>query len=63
LNVSPLTLRRRTLAGKVKSKKLGRKHMFSKADLYAMGTVFTKEASSSLLSELEYTLPWRPSKA
>jgi excisionase family DNA binding protein len=34
LNVSPLTLRRWVLAGKVKSKKVGRKHMFSKADLH-----------------------------
>jgi len=33
LNVSPLTLRRWTLAGKVKSKKVGKKHMFKKADL------------------------------
>jgi len=30
LNVSPLTLRRWTLAGKVKSQKVGRKHMFRK---------------------------------
>jgi len=28
LNVSPLTLRRWTLAGKVKSEKVGRKHLF-----------------------------------
>ena len=33
LNVSPLTLRRWTLAGKAKSKKVGRKHMFKKGDL------------------------------
>jgi excisionase family DNA binding protein len=33
LNVSPLTLRRWTLAGKVKSKKVGRKHAFRRADL------------------------------
>jgi excisionase family DNA binding protein len=33
LNVSPLTLRRWTLAGRVKSKKMGRKHAFSRADL------------------------------
>jgi excisionase family DNA binding protein len=33
LNVSPLTLRRWTLAGNVKSKKVGRKHMFRKVDL------------------------------
>jgi excisionase family DNA binding protein len=33
LNVSPLTLRRWVLAGRVKSKKVGRKHLFSKADL------------------------------
>jgi excisionase family DNA binding protein len=31
VNVSPLTLRRWTLAGKVKSKKVGRKHLFIKA--------------------------------
>jgi excisionase family DNA binding protein len=33
LNVSPLTLRRWTLAGNVKSKKMGRKHMFRKGEL------------------------------
>jgi len=33
LNVSPLTLRRWTLAGKVKSKKVGRKHAFWRVDL------------------------------
>lgn len=33
LNVSPLTLRRWTLAGKVKSQKAGRKHLFNNADL------------------------------
>jgi excisionase family DNA binding protein len=33
LNVSPLTLRRWVLAGKVKSKKVGRKHEFRTADL------------------------------
>ena len=33
LNISPLTLRRWVLAGKVKSKKVGKKHMFRKADL------------------------------
>ena len=33
LNVSPLTLRRWTLAGKVKSEKVGRKHLFRKVDL------------------------------
>jgi excisionase family DNA binding protein len=33
LNVSPLTLRRWILAGKVKSQKMGRKHLFKKADL------------------------------
>ena len=33
LNISPLTLRRWTLAGKMKSKKIGKKHMFQKADL------------------------------
>src|ERR1700744_3552362 len=32
LNVSPLTLRRWTLAGKAPSKKIGRKHLFRKAD-------------------------------
>lgn len=30
LNVSPLTLRRWVLAGKMKSKKVGRKHLFSR---------------------------------
>jgi len=33
LNVSPLTLRRWTLAGRVKSKKVGRKHAFRRVDL------------------------------
>ena len=33
LNVSSLTLRRWTLAGKVRSKRVGRKHLFKKADL------------------------------
>jgi hypothetical protein len=33
LNVSPLTLRRCTLAGKVKSKKLGKKHAFKRVEL------------------------------
>ena len=33
LNVSPLTLRRWTLAGNVKSKKVGRKHAFRKTEL------------------------------
>jgi excisionase family DNA binding protein len=33
LNVSPLTLRRWTLAGRVKSEKMGRKHAFKRADL------------------------------
>lgn len=33
LNVSPLTLRRWTLAGKVKSKKVGRKHAFRRIEL------------------------------
>ncbi len=33
LNVSPLTLRRWTLAGNVKSKKVGRKHAFKRLDL------------------------------
>ena len=33
LNVSPLTMRRWTLAGKVKSKKVGRKHLFSRESL------------------------------
>lgn len=31
LNVSPLTLRRWTLAGKVKSEEVGRKHLFERA--------------------------------
>jgi excisionase family DNA binding protein len=33
LNVSPLTLRRWTLAGKVKSEKVGKKHAFRRRDL------------------------------
>ena len=33
LNVSPLTLRRWTLAGKLKSEKVGRKHVYKKIDL------------------------------
>ena len=33
LNISPLTLRRWTLAGKVKSRKVGRNHVFKKMDL------------------------------
>ena len=33
LNVSPLTLRRWVLAGKVKSKKVGRKHAFRRGEL------------------------------
>jgi excisionase family DNA binding protein len=33
LNVSPLTLRRWVLAGKMKSRKAGKKHMFRKADM------------------------------
>jgi excisionase family DNA binding protein len=33
LNVSPLTLRRWVLAGKVNSKKVGRKHMFRRVEL------------------------------
>jgi excisionase family DNA binding protein len=33
LNVSPLTLRRWVLAGKVKSQKMGKKHIFGKGDL------------------------------
>ena len=33
LNVSPLTLRRWTLAGKVKSKKVGKKHAFRRVEL------------------------------
>jgi excisionase family DNA binding protein len=37
LNVSPLTLRRRTLAGNVKSNKVGRKHLFRKVDLRKIG--------------------------
>ena len=36
LNVSPLTLRRWVLAGKVKSMKLGKKHMFEKDNLKQM---------------------------
>lgn len=37
LNVSPLTLRRWTLAGKVKSKKVGRKHAFRRGELMRIG--------------------------
>lgn len=33
LNVSPLTLKRWTLAGKVKSEKVGRKHLFKREGL------------------------------
>jgi excisionase family DNA binding protein len=33
LNVSPLTLRRWTLAGKLTSKKVGKKHAFRRTDL------------------------------
>ena len=33
LNVSPLTLRRWTLAGKVKSKNVGKKHAFRRVEL------------------------------
>jgi len=36
LNVSPLTLRRWVLAGKVKSEKVGRKHMFIRKSLPAI---------------------------
>ena len=36
LNVSPLTLRRWTLTGKVKSKKVGRKHSFKRKELDAI---------------------------
>ena len=34
LNVSPLTLRRWTLAGKMRSEKVGRKHAFNRRDLF-----------------------------
>lgn len=37
LNVSPLTLRRWTLAGKVRSEKVGKKHAFRKAELMKIG--------------------------
>jgi len=37
LNVSPLTLRRWVLTGKVKSKKVGRKHIFKKVDFGKIG--------------------------
>ena len=37
LNVSPLTLRRWVLAGKVRSEKVGRKHVFRKVDLLKIG--------------------------
>jgi excisionase family DNA binding protein len=33
LNISPLTLRRWTLAGKILSQKIGRKHLFKKENL------------------------------
>jgi excisionase family DNA binding protein len=33
LNVSPLTLRRWVFAGKVSSRKVGKKHVFQKADI------------------------------
>jgi excisionase family DNA binding protein len=33
LNVSPLTLRRWVLTGKVRSKKMGRKHLFERETL------------------------------
>ena len=36
-NVSPLTLRRWVLAGKVKSEKVGRKHLFRKSGLHKIG--------------------------
>ena len=37
LNVSSLTLRRWTLAGKVNSKKVGKKHSFRRAELMKIG--------------------------
>jgi excisionase family DNA binding protein len=37
LNVSSLTLRRWTLAGKVKSKKVGKKHAFRRGYLMKIG--------------------------
>jgi excisionase family DNA binding protein len=37
LNISPLTLRRWTLAGRVKSKKVGKKHMFERKSLKKIG--------------------------
>ncbi|WP_132053093.1 helix-turn-helix domain-containing protein [Pseudocnuella soli] len=36
LNVSPLTLRRWVLAGKVKSERMGKKHMFPKLSITAL---------------------------
>lgn len=33
LNISPLTLRRWILGGKIRSNKIGKKHMISKANL------------------------------
>jgi excisionase family DNA binding protein len=36
LNVSPLTLRRWTLAGKIKSKKVGKKHAFERKTLMVL---------------------------
>ena len=38
LNVSPLTLRRWTLAGTVKSRKAGRKHLFERKNLNGLAT-------------------------
>ena len=34
LNVTPLTLRRWVLAGRTKSEKMGRKHVFRRRDLF-----------------------------
>lgn len=42
LNVSPLTLRRWTLAGKLQSKKVGRKHLFKRKERCDLGFVFFK---------------------
>jgi len=37
LNVSPLTLRRWTLSGKIASRKIGRKHLYDRSQLLETG--------------------------
>lgn len=39
LNITPLTLRRWVLAGKVSSKKLGKKHVFDRNNLFSLSLV------------------------